>query len=135
MKKFSALLTIIFFLVSVSRADSWTQKSNFGGAGRSYLPIGFSIGTKAYVGNGYNSSTYYNDFWEWDQATNVWTQKANYAGSGRIGAISFSINGKGYAGLGQFVSTQYNTFYEYDPIANTWTAKANFPGTARSFAI
>ncbi|MFI5204009.1 MAG: T9SS type A sorting domain-containing protein [Flavobacteriales bacterium] len=135
MKKLSSLLALMFLLASVSRGDSWTQKTSFGGAGRSYLPIGFSIGTKAYVGAGYNSSTYYNDFWEWDQTTNVWTQKANYAGAGRIGMISFAINGKGYAGTGQFVSTQYNTFYEYNPVTNIWTAKANFPGTARSFAI
>src|SRR4030066_2403834 len=133
MKKIYFLTTFIFISVFSIAQGSWTQKTSFGGAARGYLPAGFSIGTKAYVGIGYNSSTYYNDFWEWDQTTNTWMQKANFIGSARIAVVSFAINGKGYVGTGQFVSTNYNTFYEYDPVTNIWTAKASFPGTVRCY--
>ncbi|MBI4931866.1 MAG: gliding motility-associated C-terminal domain-containing protein [Bacteroidetes bacterium] len=118
----------------------WTQKANFGGAPR-YAAAGFSIGTKGYIGTGaaHWLGPFYNDFWEWDQATNVWTQKANYGGIAKGAAIGFSIGNKGYIGTG---STQLNPscacyvdFWEYDPSTNVWTQKANFTGTARSFAI
>src|SRR5258708_33661912 len=54
--------------------NTWTQKADFGGGFRE-AAVGFSIGTKGYIGTGGNFGTYNNDFWEWDQATNVWTKK------------------------------------------------------------
>jgi N-acetylneuraminic acid mutarotase len=135
MKKYFFITSLFLVSIFSIAQGTWTQKTSFGGLARGYIPAGFSIGTKAYVGVGYNSSTYYNDFWEWDQTTDTWTQKANYTGAGRIGTISFAINGKGYVGTGSFVSSRYNTFYEYNPTTNVWTQKANFPGTARCNAI
>ena len=86
---------------------SWTQKASFGGGIRNGA-VGFSIGSKGYVGTGNpgNSQPATNDFWEYDPTTNVWTQKANIGSSGRLGAIGFSIGNKGYLGTGHFqVST------------------------------
>jgi len=50
-------------------ADTWTQKANHNGQGR-VRGIAFSIGTKGYFGSGFNASisTFYTDFYEWDQA-------------------------------------------------------------------
>ncbi len=70
--------------------------------------VGFSIGTKGYIGTGIRGGgdgwegNYYHlkDFWEWDQATNVWTRKADLEGSGRSNAVGFSIGTKGYIGTG-----------------------------------
>src|ERR1041384_7930203 len=93
---FSGLISLI--CISGFSQGTWTQKADLGGTGR-YFPVGFSIGTKGYIGTGYNT-TYRNDFWEWDQATNVWTQKADFAGTARYAAVGFAIGTKGYIGTG-----------------------------------
>ena len=96
MKKVSTLFSL--FVVSIftySQTNVWNAKANFGGVQR-YGVSGFSIGTKGYMGMGYDGSLNYNDLWEWDQGTNVWTQKANLPGALRRTASSFSILGKGY---------------------------------------
>lgn len=116
-----------------SPGDTWTQKADYGGGGRSFATA-FSIGSKGYVGLGYNSTTNYtSDFWEYDPLADTWTQKANYGGGPRIEAVGFSIGNKGYAGLG-FMGSNQNDFWEYDPSANTWTQKASFAGSARTGA-
>jgi PKD repeat protein len=109
--------------------NTWTQKGNFPGTAR-YLPITFVIGTKGYMGTGWNQASYFNDFWEYDPALDAWTQKANFGGGARISAVGFAVNGKGYAGTGNN-GTNKSDFWEYDPVSNTWTAKANFPSPAR----
>ncbi len=55
----------------------WTQKAGVGGTPR-HAAIGFSIGSKGYVGMGLGSGA--KDFWEYDPSTNVWTQKADFGG-------------------------------------------------------
>jgi N-acetylneuraminic acid mutarotase len=117
-------------------SDTWTKKTDFAGGGREEA-TSFVIGNKAYVGTGYaetyganNTYSYaYNDFWEYNPATDSWIQKNNVPGQGRGWAVSNSLNGKGYLGLGSS-STQtlsFNDFYEYDPASDVWTAKANYP--------
>src|SRR3972149_4734414 len=96
------LLTVCLLELKVSAQDTWTQKADFGAAER-WSAVGFSIGTKGYIGTGfYNDVTpsYYKDFWEWDQATNTWTQKTDFGGTARSGAVGFSIGTKGYIGTG-----------------------------------
>ena len=39
----------------IPATNTWTQKADFGGAGR-YYATGFSIGSKGYIGTGYTSS-------------------------------------------------------------------------------
>jgi hypothetical protein len=122
-------------IVSVAE---WIQKANFGGSGR-FCAVGFSIGTKGYIGTGNNggiSGTNYTDLWEWNQATNVWTQKASISGVSRRSAVGFSIGTKGYIGTGtDGVSLNYKDFWEWDQATNTWTRKADFAGTARYSAV
>lgn len=45
-------------------ANQWTRKSDYSGLARSGA-VGFSMGNKGYIGTGNNSSTLYNDFWEY----------------------------------------------------------------------
>jgi N-acetylneuraminic acid mutarotase len=81
--------------------------------------VGFSIGNKGYVGTGYGDGpTLYNDFWEWDQVSNVWTQNVNFGGMARNAAVGFSIGNKGYVGTGVTgINPNYafQDFWEYDP--------------------
>jgi N-acetylneuraminic acid mutarotase len=131
------------------KINAWTQKADFGGQFKD-AAVGFSIGTKGYIGTGASSnfssigtpgassSGYNKDFWEYDSVLNIWTQKADFAGSGKEGAVGFSIGNKGYIGTGSSGYNIPNTtkdFWEYDPALNTWTRKADFPGNARYNAV
>src|ERR1039457_731143 len=140
MKKFFILLcTYGFSLIACSAQGTWVQMANLGGAARSGA-TGFSIGTKGYIGTGYvvvtpSTSAPTNDFWEWDQATNIWTQKANFGGVARTSAIGFSIGAQGYIGTGTGASGNYNDLWEWDQATNIWTQKANFGGAARDASV
>jgi len=121
----------------IAANGSWTQKVDFGGTARTWA-VGFSIGSKGYIGTGWYNGTANKDFWEYDTSANTWTQKANFGGTARVGAVGFSIGSKGYIGTGKYISgswMQAKDFWEYDPAANTWTQKADFGGTARNEAV
>jgi len=118
--------------------NTWAQKSSvpstFGIAGA----VGFSIGTKGYIGTGLLSNgisgSFNQDFWEWDQATNVWTKKADFPGNDRWYAVGFSIGNKGYIGTGSGQAA-YKDFWEWDQATDEWTQKADFSGTPRLAAV
>ena len=117
--------------------DTWSQKAYFGGHER-LSAVGFSIGTKGYIGTGQDleaPSNYYNDFWEWDQATNIWTQKTDLPASIRATAVGFSIDSMGYVGLGSQYSFTKKDFWQFDPMNNSWLQKADFGGTKRGSAV
>ena len=107
--------------------NTWTQKASFPGAAR-YTSIGFAIGTKGYVGTGYNGS-HLNDMWEYDQSTNSWTQKGNFPGQ-RQGAFTTIVNNKVYAGMGSNGST-LTDFYSYNDTTDTWIPLANLLAAGR----
>ena len=112
----------------------WTQKANVGGGPR-ISSVGFSIGSKGYIGTGSNGAMK-KDFWEYDPATNIWTQKADFGGTHRVGAVGFALLGYGYIGLGFDTGGNYPTdFWEYNPATNTWTQQNNFPGFGRERAV
>ncbi len=120
-------------------ANSWTQKADFGGIARESA-VGFSIGSKGYLGTGIISTSpyYVKDFWEYDPVANTWVQKADFEGIGRESAVGLSIGNKGYIGTGfngEFPDLVNKDFWEYDPDSNTWTQRADFGGTARYGAV
>ena len=121
-------------------SQTWTQKNNIPASGR-FNAVGFSIGTKGYIGTGSSAAAgpFYNDFWEWDQATNVWTQRADFAGGPRAYAVGFSIGAKGYIGTG-YNGMEQKDFWEWDgnpssPTFNQWKQKTDFGGLRRSWAV
>lgn len=116
--------------------DSWTQKANFAGGGRSNA-AGFSIGNKGYVACGFvtSGSQYKNDLWLYDPLGNTWTQKATLPGMARNYCIGFAINGKGYVGLGTSALSNLNDLWEYDPMFDSWLQKANYGGGIRTRAV
>lgn len=135
--EFEILLTLTFLIPAFSYAQgTWIQKADFPGTAR-YSASGFSVGTKIYVGIGFNTGDFsLRDFWEWDQTTNVWTRKADFPGSIEGNAVSFSIGTKGYIGTGDDFNTVSYTgeFWEYDPATDRWTQKASFPAVASGLA-
>jgi len=130
MKTIKLLIAILFATgLTNSRAqDTWIRKADFGGEGN-YGAVGFSIGSKGYVGTG-STGTVRKDFWEYDAVNNIWAQKADFGGAARYGASGFSIGGKGYIGTGynNATSTYFNDFWEYDSVTNNWTKKADVGG-------
>lgn len=129
--------SILFNGVAIigSVPNNWVQKTDFGGTGRS-LAVAFSIGTKGYIGTGYDViSVLKKDFWEFDPVTNVWSQKADFGGTARYSAVGFSIGSKGYIGTGFDGTALRKDFWEYNPGTNTWTQKTDFGGTGRYEAV
>jgi hypothetical protein len=138
--------------VTIASGGTWTAMTVFGGSAREEA-VAFAIGTKGYIGTGWNGTTYYKDFWEYDSATNAWTQKSDFGqissslsitGAERKGAVGFAIGTKGYIGTGQDGSGFKKDFLEYNPATNYWTVMANFgytvsttdtDGTARASAV
>ena len=129
----NSLLVICILLISYQGfCDKfvWNNKTGYPGVGR-HRASGIGIGQKVYYGLGHVSSGAVNvgfqDWWEYDPATNSWSQKANYPHQSH-GAVGFTIGNKGYIGSGdsESIGSCYD-FYEFDPIANTWTAKAPCP--------
>ena len=101
--------------------NGWTRKASLPTAPARAFAVGFSIGTKGYIGIGDKDpfseggpSGYYQDLWEWNQATNVWTRKADFPGNIRAGAVGFSIGNKGYVGTGSDGISYIMDFWEWD---------------------
>jgi len=119
--------------------NGWTQKASLPVTPARAKAVGFSIGTKGYIGIGgkwgLTSDPYYRDFWEWDQETNVWTKKADFPGNTLIAAVGFSIGNKGYIGTGSDGTSYSTDFWEWDQETDVWTQKSDFKGNARSSAV
>ncbi|MDI6741808.1 MAG: kelch repeat-containing protein, partial [Smithella sp.] len=121
MKKSTLFLVVVFFCflhggMAFAAPDTWTQKTDFGGVvGTERVDaVGFSIGSKGYVGTGYDGSQNTLDFWEYDPVSDTWTQKADFAGTARQAAVGFAIENKGYVGTG-YDGVNTRDFWEYDP--------------------
>jgi len=115
--------------------NTWVQKAyspmppvSMGRSGA----IAFTIGNKAYMGTGsFLNMSYFNDFHEYDQATNTWSQKASFPGAVRADAVAFTIGTKGYITTGGNGMFSNYDLWEYDPSTDAWTQKSNCPGSAR----
>lgn len=121
--------------------DSWTQKNGFPGAARN-AATGFAIGNKGYLVCGWSADDMDNtkpgnQFWEWDQATDIWTQKTNFPGEPRLSATGFAIGLKGYMVCGWIENSPSKLgkeFWEWNQSTDTWTQKNDFPGKPRNAA-
>ncbi|MBL0184034.1 MAG: hypothetical protein IPP96_17825 [Chitinophagaceae bacterium] len=96
--------------------NSWVPKANLAitGSQARQAAVGFSIGTKGYIGTGLRN-TMLKNFFEYDPVANAWTQKADFGGSARYYAVGFSIGTKGYIGTGGTGGSTYlKDFWEYN---------------------
>lgn len=121
-------------------AKIWTKKANFPTTAR-HRTTSFSIGNKGYVGLGhYNSgpegNVLFEDFWEYDPASDSWTQIANYGGGKIYHAADFVYDGKAYVCSGRNPLAQLTTdLWQYDPTTNVWTEKDPLPSYPRRGAV
>ena len=137
MNKFNFVYTLTFLLIfaTVDYANGqWTQKTSFAGEAR-HRCTAFSVGNKGYIGGGHINSgeeIVYEDYWQYDPATDSWTQIADFGGGKRYQSTAFSIGDFAYVGLGEDDNDAYhNDFYRYSPEFNIWQPINNYPGNPR----
>src|SRR6476646_5976125 len=122
MKKLSGLLfvSILMFCFTSKSKNIWEKRESVGGYKRERA-VGFSIGSRGYVGLGQDTlNQMLNDLWEFDPGTNTWSQKANFPGQARRDAAAFAIGTKAYVGTGMSnadaaFGTPLSDFWQYDP--------------------
>jgi N-acetylneuraminic acid mutarotase len=100
--------------------DSWTAKKAFSGVGREDA-VAFTIGSKGYLGTGYDGSERLKDFWEYNPTNDSWTKKADFPGTPVSNAVGFSLGNYGFLGTGNDYVSNYDDFYRYDPSNNSWS--------------
>lgn len=147
-KRWALLLAAPFLMLSACKSDSssstdlvgdWVNRFSFNGVARSEA-VSFTIGTKSYIGLGFDGTKRLADFWEYDAATGLWRQVKTFPGTARSAAFGFTVDGKGYVGTGfDDNGNRLNDFYEYTPgvslsDSGSWVRKADFGGTARQDA-
>lgn len=114
---------------------NWKRRSEFEGVGRTEA-VSFTIGSKVYVGGGFDGTSRLSDYWVFEQTTGTWTRIADFPGAARNSAVAFAAGGKGYVGTGiDENDTKLKDFWEYNPTTNAWTRVADFGGTARYGAV
>lgn len=140
------LIIVLTFLALPETASAesrfWLQKAHIGGDAR-HRSTAFEIGNKGYYGGGHinsGSEITYQDYWEYDAATNSWTQIANFGGGLRYHSSAFTIGSAAYVGCGENGSHSYtNDWWKYVPEVNTWFPIADLPSIERrggtAFAI
>lgn len=103
--------------------DTWTKLADFGGTPR-YSAVCFSLGSRAYVGTGFDGDSYNSDFWEFDIASGTWSEIQSYPGEKIERGISFVIGDKGYVGTGRNNGIHNLDFWEFEPEAQSWTKRS-----------
>ena len=124
---------------STDLVGDWVTRFSFNGVARSEA-VSFTIGTKSYIGGGFDGTKRLNDFWEYDATTGLVRRVKTFPGVARSAAIAFATSTKGYVGTGiDDNGNRLNDFYEYTPgvtttDSGTWVQKNNFGGSARQEA-
>src|SRR5690606_19621323 len=99
--------------------DTWTQLPDFGGSAR-YGAVSFVVGSRAFVGTGYDGGGYNSDMWEFDPTTGEWQEVQGYPGE-KIGrGASFVIGSQAYLCSGRNNGMRVLDFWEFDPEGMSW---------------
>lgn len=141
MKKLLLTFFVLGFSLSIVEAQSkWSPRTSIPDSARGE-GIAFSIGNYGYIGLGENyyehPLKFYNDFWQFNPATNLWIKKANFPGKARVWPATFVIGRYAYVVTGRDSGlTNYLTeCWQYNSVTDHWTQKASFPGLARAYAV
>ena len=108
----------------------WMRRSDFEGKPRNGA-VTFTIGTRVFVGTGYDGTFRLKDLWEFDAAKNTWFPRKEFPGVARSGAVAFTAGGKGYIGTGYDGTNRLSDFWEYDPSLDTWKSIAELPAASK----
>ena len=92
--------------------NSWLQKSNFPGSGRTGA-FAFTLNGMPCAGMGSDGS-YNNDTWWYNITTNTWNYTTSFSGAARRGVACFVIGNVGYMGTGKSGGGSKQDFYKLD---------------------
>lgn len=96
--------------------DTWTQKADFPANLRSGQ-VAFSLNNKGYVGAGSYTGggfpVFFQDFWQYDPATDTWTQKTDFPSLPRTGSAGDIANSVGYLGAGHTKVPNIGVFQDF----------------------
>jgi N-acetylneuraminic acid mutarotase len=111
--------------------DTWTEKDTLPGSVRQYA-FAFTIGNKAYVGNGKSGPTgLLSDFYEYNSVAGVWIQKGNTPFY-KVAPATFSINNEGYVCAGSGSGDQNSaSLFKYNPADDSWLEMTPLPAPVR----
>jgi hypothetical protein len=123
--------------------DGWAQKSSLPGPARTDA-VAFAppnANGKVYVSTGYDSpepsyynpSSYYNDLWAYNPATDNWARKADLPAAGRGQAVGISLPTAGVVSTGLMACEDcaLNDCWEFIPSKGTWFQLPNIGGGIR----
>jgi N-acetylneuraminic acid mutarotase len=120
--------------------DAWLRKADItaGQFGR-WGGQGFTINDVGYagLGGGAGVSSAYQDFYRFNEETNLWTPIADFGGGKRYWTASFVIDDVAYVGTGSVTTSGEGTndFYKYNVQEDTWSRIADFPGIPVTHAV
>lgn len=117
--------------------NSWTLRNYIGFPTARGNCFTFNIGTKAYIGSGYEPTTgkRLTEFYEYDSATGQLKRLADFPGEARTNAVAFALGDNGYVCAGYGSTIEKNDLWQYDPAKNSWTQKTSLSGEARFGAM
>ena len=101
--------------------SQWSTIKDFEGTPR-YSAIGFAIGSRGYVGTGYDGDSYNSDFWQYNPSEDDWTEINSYPGEKIWQGLAFVINDKAYICTGLNNGLHNTDFWEFNPSEVTWTS-------------
>ncbi|MCT4623628.1 MAG: hypothetical protein N4A46_08400, partial [Schleiferiaceae bacterium] len=134
MKYTFTVIYLLFAIIGVE-AQTWVKLSNYKGFAVDDA-VGFSIGTKAYVGTG-TTDWWANqrDFYVFDVNLNTWVEIASLPfEKERQYATGFTNDSLGFVFGGVNGSTFFNDLWSYHPPTDSWTEMTSLPGHGRSGA-
>lgn len=99
-----------------------------------YGAVGFSVGSKGYIGTGYDGSEL-KDFYQYDDATDTWTQSVGFGGDKRKDAMVFVLDNKAYLGTGLRNGAYQSDFYVFDGLSETWTRLTDLDDDDADFSV
>ncbi|MDF2436211.1 MAG: type sorting protein [Bacteroidota bacterium] len=139
MKKKIIFSVIISFAVLSSFSQGWWYRVSDVNLSARTAAVGFAIGSGAFVGTGFDSSSYRRNFSSYNSTNDTWNQIQSMGGStgsglGRNSAAAFVIGNKAYIVGGQGSNPFMNDTWEYNPTSDSWSQKANFAGSPRRAA-
>lgn len=129
MKKALLLLITLFLINRNSKAQTWTQLTDFPDIERDD-GVAFVINNKAYCGTGLKVGWLLTgDFHYLDLETEAWGKVASMpSGKERQYACGFTDGINGFVFGGEAFGSDLNDLWMYSPATNSWTAMASKPG-------
>jgi N-acetylneuraminic acid mutarotase len=101
--------------------NTWSQIADFTGTAR-YNAVAFAIGSRGYVGTGYDGDYYRSDFFAYDPSTNTWIEIANFPGGKREEALAIVFSEKAYFMTGRNNGVYNSDLWVFDPEGEkVWT--------------